>query len=47
MKISPILDHIDSGHMSIASQASVICFTSVKDCKHYVDQKILVGQVPT
>jgi len=32
--------------MAIASQAGFMCFTSVEDCKHYVDQKILAGKVP-
>jgi hypothetical protein len=44
MKISTILDHIDSGHMALPEfQRGYVwsCFTSVPDFKTYVMKEIL------
>jgi hypothetical protein len=42
MKISTILDHIDSGHIpALASGAGFCCFTASVDFRAYVETEIL------
>jgi hypothetical protein len=45
MKISTILDHIDSGHMALPEfQRGYRCFISVEEFRRYVDSEILAGE---
>lgn len=42
MKISTILDYIDSGHMALPEfQRGYHCFTSVETFKEYIQREIL------
>ena len=42
MKISPILDHIDSGHMALSEfQRGYRCFTSIAIFREYIEKDIL------
>lgn len=46
MKISTILDHIDSGHMVRHEfQRGHRCFTTKEEFRRYVDSEILAGEM--